>query len=153
MRFWRFWRFWELCDIGDIADVQAAINKGVDVNEEDEDGRTGLMRALSNSHNNVVLLLLNHPQIDINKVDEHGRCALHYAVFSEFVHEYDDGMAALLARQNLTTINQKDNHGWTPIMDAVEYNAVNCFNLLLAHPEVDLDTRDDYRRSPEEVHR
>merc|ERR1719220_2707982 len=63
-------------------------------------------------------------------------------------------MAGLLARQELTTINQKDNNnGRTPIMKAIEYNAVNCFNLLLAHPEVDLDTRDNHQRSPEDVRR
>merc|ERR1712088_1249858 len=38
-------------------------------------------------------------------------------------------------------------------MEAVDHNAVNCFNLLLTHPEVDLDTRDNYERSPEEVRR
>ena len=48
---------------------------------------------------------------------------------------------------------------WTPIMSAVFKKAVNCFNLLLVNPEVDLDTRDNYRRdygwirSPEDVRR
>merc|ERR1711994_637509 len=59
-------------------------------------------------------------------------------------------MAALLARQDLTTINQGNNFGLTPIMEAIYWNKVNCFNLLLAHPEVDLDT---YQRSPEEIRR
>ena len=43
--------------------------------------------------------------------------------------------------QNLTTINQKERYGRTPIMDAILRNAVNCFKLLLAHHEFDLDTR------------
>ena len=147
--------FWRLCRDGDIEGVQAAIDNGANVNEEDDSGWTGLMWALGKRHNNVVQLLLNHPQIDVNKVDSGGQCALHYAGF----HDNHEGMAVLLARQDLTTINQRGEFGWrddrgrTPIMQAVWYNAVNCFNLLLAHPEVDLDTRDDYRRSPEEVHR
>ena len=142
-------RFCELCRDGDIEGVQAEIDNGANVNEENDSGCTGLMMALGNSHNNVVQLLLNHPQIDVNKVDRRGACALHYAVEGDN-HE---GMAALLARQDLTTINQRDNEGLTPIMKAVQQNAVNCFNLLLAHPEVDLDTRDNYKRSPEEVRR
>ena len=143
-------RFWKLCRGGDIEGVQATIDYGADVNEESHRKVTGLMWALYNGHNNVVQLLLNHPQIDINKVDLFGLCALHFAV----AYDNHEGMAALLARQDLTTINQKDsNNGWTPIMKAVVYKRVNCFNLLLAHPEVDLDTRDNHQRSPEEVRR
>ena len=144
-------RFVEFCRVGDIKGVQAAIDNGADVNEEGDGGWTGLMQSLGRRQNSVVQLLLNHPQIDVNKVTSSGSCALHYAVT---IYDNHEGMAALFARQDLTTINQKDkNNGWTPIMKAVALNAVNCFNLLLAHPEVDLDTRDNYQRSPEEVRR
>ena len=141
--------FWRLCRDGDIEGVQAEIDNGANVNEEDDSGWTGLMWALGKRHNNVVQMLLNHPQIDVNKVDSGGQCALHYAVF----RDNHEGMVALLARQDLTTINQKERYGLTPIMRAIYRNAVNCFNLLLAHPEVDLDTRDDHQRSPKEVRR
>ena len=141
--------FWRLCRDGDIEGVQAEIDDGANVNEEDDSGWTGLMWALGKRHNNVVQLLLNHPQIDVNKVDSVGQCALHYAGF----RDNHEGMAALLASKDLTTINQKEHYGLTPIMRAIYRNAVNCFNLLLAHPEVDLDTRDNYQRSPEEVRR
>ena len=144
-------RFLNLCRDGDIEGVQAAIDNGTDVNEDNANGLgwTGLMVALHHSHNNVVQLLLNHPQIDINKVGRSEWCALHSAV----IGDNHEGIAALLARQDLTTINQKELYGRTPIMEAIYWNSVNCFNLLLAHPELDLDTRDDYRRSPEEVQR
>ena len=128
-------RIWRLSEDGDIEGVQAAIAKGADVNEGDDmsDG-TGLMYALSQGHNEVVQLLLNHPQIDINKVDPFGLCALHSAVG----HDNHEGMAALLARQDLTTINQMNDDGRTPIMEAVHQNAENCFNLLLNHPQIDI---------------
>ena len=145
-------RFKNLCLTGDIEGVQAAIDNGADVNKEDSLGETVLMLALSYNHNNVVQLLLNHPQINVNKVSyrvSYGYCALHHAV----IGDNHEGMAALLARQDLTTINQRENQGRTPIMKALQQNAVTCFNLLLAHPEVDLDTRDNYQRSPEEVRR
>ena len=136
--------FWDLCYRGDIEGVQAAIDNGADVNEEDDlFGKTGLMWAFYRNHNNVVQLLLNHPQIDVNKVDRDGECALHCAVF----RDNHEGIAALLARQDLTTVNQ------TPIVKAVRCKAVDCFNLLLSHPWVDLDTREDCQRSPEEVRR
>ena len=98
-------RFVRLCGYGDIERVQARIDNGAtraDVNEEHCDwGETGLMLAFKNSiyapknsQNDLVQLLLNHPQIDVNKVDRRGACALHYAVYNDN-HE---GMAALLAR-------------------------------------------------------
>ena len=137
--------FWRLCRDGDIEGVQAAIDNRANVNEEDDSGWTGLMMALGNSHNNVVQLLLNHPQIDVNIVNRaYGYCALHYAVNG---HNHK-GMAALLARQDLTTINQRSNEGKTPIMFAVGLNRVNWFKLLLAHPQVDLNQKDYYGQSP-----
>ena len=131
--------------------MKAAIDNGADVNEEDEDGETKLMLALYYHHNDVVQLLLNHPQIDINKVDCYERCALHHALLSPPKDDPDgnhEGMEALLARQDLTTINQRSNEGKTPIMFAVRLNRVNWFKLLLAHPQIDPNQRDYYGKSP-----
>ena len=138
--------FWELCENGDIEGVQAAIDDGADVNEADSGGRTGLMRALRGGHNNVVRALLQHPKTDFSKLDLKGSSALHWAVFGDN-HE---GMSALLAQDD-QSINQKDRYGQTPIMNAVGWNAVNCFQLLLTNPLVDLDTRENYRRTTQEV--
>ena len=66
-----------------------------------------------------------------------------------------EGLAALLTRHDemitTTSINQRNNDGQTPIMRAIFHNSVNCFHLLLTNPKVDLDTRDDYERPPQEV--
>ena len=114
-------------------------------------GRTGLMLALRNSHNNVVQVLLNHPQINVNKISAvfFGRSALCWAVMVDN-HE---GLEALLAHQHLTTdtINHRNQWGPSPIMEAVARNAVNCFNLLVENPRVDLDTRDNFKRGPQDV--
>ena len=104
-------------------------------------------QSYSESYSELLQLAAFSPKVDSSVLS--GGCALHYAV-SEDNHE---GMEALLARQDLTTINQRDYDGRTPIMYVVYCNALNCFNLLLAHPEVDLDTRDNYQRSPEEARR
>ena len=141
--------FWQLCYNGDIEGVQAAIDNGADVNEENDLGETGLMWALLYSHNNVVQVLLLHPQINVNKVHYRGRSALHHAVWNDN-HE---GLAALLDRNDLTTINQRNVDDQAPIMKAVVRNAVNCFQLLLTNPLLDLDTRDNYERTTQEVRR
>ena len=111
-------RFPSLCRAGDIERVQAALDSGTDVNEEGSFGQTGLMLALASSQNNVVQLLLNHPDIDINKVNCDGSSALHFWAVGVDNHE---GMAALLARQDLTTINQRTYDSRTPIMEAVSH--------------------------------
>ena len=139
--------FLRMCENGKVEAVRAYIDEGCDVNEEHHSGSTGLMRALHCKQNNVMTFLLDQTQIDINKINMGDICALHSAVFSDN-HE---GMAALLARKDLTTINHKKDNARSPIMASIHQNSVNCFKLLLTHPEVDLDTRDDYERSPEEV--
>ena len=142
--------FLQFCIAGDVEGVQAAIANGADVNEASYFGDTGLMVALLDRNHNVLQLLLQHPQIDINKVDTGGRNALHLAA----IQDNHEGLAAILARHDVltTTINQRTNgNGKSPIMWAVWFNAVNCFHLLLTNPLVDLDTRDNHQRSPQEV--
>ena len=146
-----------LCFNGDIDGVMTALDNGADINEASGglSGGTGLMYALHQGHNNVVQVLLNHPQIDVNKIgDINGWSALHWAVWVDNL----EGLEALLAHQHLTTttINHRgrlagQTLGRSPIMCAVEYNAVNCFNLLVENPRVDLDTRDDFKRGPQDV--
>ena len=60
--------FYQLCYDGDIEAVQAAIDNGADVNEENDLGETGLMWASYRNHNNVVQLLLQHPQMNFFKL-------------------------------------------------------------------------------------
>ena len=148
--------FWELCRHGDIDLVQKAIEDGVDVNEEADEGfykgKTGLMLAIGFKHNSLVKLLLEHPDIEVNKVNKSDRCcALYMAVEAH----NDQGLAQLLARQDLRSINQENSIGWTPIMLAVRWNSVNCFKLLLADQRTSLETRDNFgsQRSPEEIQR
>ena len=72
-----------MCENGDIEGVRAYIDEGSDVNEEHHTRSTGLMRALHYRQNNVVELLLNQPEIDLNKVNMCDICALHSAVYSD----------------------------------------------------------------------
>ena len=60
----------------------------------------------------------------------------------------------LLLRDGRTDPNIKDDRmGVTPLMLAVKTNHVDCVELLLADPRVDLVTRDNYKRSKSEVAR
>ena len=61
--------FSEACENGKEAKVKAAIVLGVDVNTKDAFDQTGLILATWNQHENIVNILLAHPDIDINGKD------------------------------------------------------------------------------------
>ena len=119
----------------------------IDVNQVDGLGKSPLHWAVTVANHEGMEALLARPEIDINQVDGHGKSALHWAV----TVDNHKGLEALLAQQDLTGINQRNFGGRSPIMHSVCYNTVNCFNLLLANPKVDLDTRENCTRGPQEV--
>ena len=49
--------------------------------------------------------------------------------------------------------NIKNNNGDSALMHVVKHNKVEFLEILLTDPCVDLSTRDNYRRSEEEVKR
>ena len=55
-------------------------------------------------------------------------------------------MNLLLADPRLTTHNHKDNRGWTPVMSAAYYKNAGALRELVAHPSVNLDTKDELGR-------
>ena len=58
--------FWEACQNGEEAKVNAAIVLDVNVNTKDDNGQTGLMWAIGKKREDIVDILLAHPDIDIN---------------------------------------------------------------------------------------
>ena len=56
---------------GDVADVKASLDKGTNVNKENNYGWTALMHAARNGHTEVVELLLDHGA-DVDAKDHSG---------------------------------------------------------------------------------
>ncbi len=63
---------------GDLPTVLAALEKQIDVNVEDEGGRTALQLASFDGHREVVLLLLAR-EAEVDHLDAQGRTALMFA--------------------------------------------------------------------------
>ena len=142
------------CRTGDLAEVRKAIARGEDVNEKFWTGvgkKTGLMLAVECKHNSIVKLLLEQPTLDLNLTDRDGWTALHFAAS----HDNVAAVKLLLADPRLNTHNHKDimSTGYTPVMTAMVNKNVDALRELVAHPRVDLDTRDMLGRSLEDVSR
>ena len=124
-------------------EIREVLARGVDVNSKDFDGKTGLMWALQYRNNSVVKFLLEQPTLDLNCVFEgtpgkfKGWTALHYAAFGD----NSVGVRLLLADQRLTTANQMDKKGRTPVMVAVQFDMKRSLQELVNHFSVDLDPR------------
>ena len=142
---------WNLFYKGNIEEVRAALGRGEDVNclNRIQLVQTGLMLAVINKHNSIVKLLLEQPTVDLNLTDHQGYTALHYAAN----HNNVEAVQLLLADSRFHSVNLKDSHGKTPVMNAMFYKKNGALRELVANPSVDLDTRDGKGRSLEEVSR
>ena len=67
--------FWDACANGDVTVVTAQIKKGVDVNYQNGEGRTALMRSAKRGYKDIVRILLDNGA-DVNLVDSRGKTAL-----------------------------------------------------------------------------
>ena len=65
--------FWDACASGDFAAVCAEIKKGCDINYQNGDGRTGLMRAAKRDYKDIVRVLLERQPDDPEEADR-SRC-------------------------------------------------------------------------------
>ena len=142
--------FLNSCYEGNLEGVKAALQSGVDVNIRDTNeggherdfaaGKTGLIWAVMKNHNSVVKLLLGTPGIDINAKDTKGdMTALQATVPHHFSYNNinPEGLALLLARQDLE-VNHRDYYSSnTPLGNAVRGGALECAKLLLSDPRVD----------------
>ena len=103
--------------MGERAKVNAAIVLGVDVNTIDALGQTGLIWAIFKKHENVVDILLAHPDIDINGKDNSGWFPLQLAA--------RNGLTSVVAKLGrmpaLRGVNDQGSGGWTPLSLATQY--------------------------------
>ena len=95
-----------LCAYGDVKGVKKALEDGADINETNLNGETGLILALQRRHNTMVEMLLQHQNVDVNKPDDRGKCALHYAVG---LQRHQNQVVQLLLQRPDINVNKVDN--------------------------------------------
>ena len=125
--------FFTLLESGDIADIEAAIQKGQDLEEEGGGGWTPLFVAVRRGGPEVVRLLLD---ASVNPRDKSGNTALHDSVLG------GDEEPALLLLQAGADASVVNNEGVTPIWGASAMGLPRVVSALLergANPNVRID--------------
>ena len=145
---------------------------GIDINRQTkEDKITALSVAAGRSHTGCVRLLLAHPEIDLDAMEQAGWTRLHLAAscgMTDWVQELlaagaeinpQDGdgdtplgMAAtnghldcvrLLLEASGIAVNLPDNEGETPLAKAAYHGHPEVIKLLLAAPEIDINAANE----------
>merc|ERR1712130_5418 len=136
--------FLDACLNGEETKVNGAIALGVDVNTKDTGGRTGLIWAISNEHENVVDILLAYPNIDINGKDNSGGFPLLFAA--------DWGLTLVVTKLGrmpaLRGFNDQGSSGKTPLSLATYYGHLSTVRELLKLPGINVNAADKDGRTP-----
>ena len=130
-----------------VTKVREALQAGADPNTTGEYCiYTCLMIAARKNHDEVVALLLAHPNIQVNAKSKCNYTALHYAC--------SDGSLASLSKLLAAPgvqLNERNNWGHTPIMEAILQGETEAVRQMAAVREVDLDVKDTGDRTLEEI--
>lgn len=117
---------------GHVAVIERLVRSGADVNGRDKFGWYPIHGAVSAGQSSAVDLLIRLGA-DTRKIDTASQSALHLACQRNF-----PGIAEALIRAG-ADVNAADRFGWTPLMDSVRLNRLECASLLAPVPGVAID--------------
>lgn len=135
------------------------LEKGADVNSSNMYGRTALSKSSWNGFEDIVRLLVSHPDIKIDQVDSQGRTALHVAVWGElgvrkkdtdvdkYLRNSDSVDCAKLLLDHGANPNHPDKYMVTPLGTACGTGSYNCIDLLVSYG-ADVNFRDNEGAPP-----
>merc|ERR1719334_665018 len=134
---------------GDFSMLQLLLNHQADPTLTDNNGETPLMIAMTIVRNHsyytdrrkVLEVLLSHPSVDTDTLDQHGRTPLCFAVEME-----NTNLVKLLLR-NEVNVDVAAESGQTPLIIAIIKNYIGIIEVLLEH-QADTERRDCEGRTP-----
>lgn len=116
---------------------------------KDPDGRTALWWAVSTGQARVAELLLATQAFDVNEIPDHHHGLLHQAVRSDYI-----AVTKALLDHGAIDVNIKDTSGFdnpnkqTPLHLATDRGRKEIVKLLLSHPNIDVNSRDENGETP-----
>ncbi|KAL0937157.1 uncharacterized protein CTRU02_206888 [Colletotrichum truncatum] len=128
---------------GGVAVVSLLLSHSVPADSRDELGRTPLLIAVENGHNETVKLLLSTGKVNADVEDDDGRKPLLLAV----QHGYEAVVQQLLETERVD-VNSKDYYGQTPLLLAVQHGYKAVVQQLLETERVDVNSKDYYSQTP-----
>ena len=150
------------CEANNLKKVQECIELGVDVNTKSSDGYWfGLKIAVTENNEELLDLLLSHPNIDVNTRDNYQNTALIVACYkkhSGYRSRFDEARTRACPR-SLTIIkrlldvpdvevNCKSRDGeWFALKYAASNDDEELLELLLSHPGIDVNNTDNYQNT------
>ncbi|XP_059473664.1 uncharacterized protein LOC132195582 [Neocloeon triangulifer] len=116
--------------------TRVILERGADVNQRNESGETALIMSIVANHPTLMQILLQHPEVEVDATDSDGLTALHYAA--------QDGLykAMEILLQNGADANLQDAIGYTSLHRVLQSGNLECINLLLSVPNVNVNLRD-----------
>lgn len=113
----------EAAESGKRAAVAILLDANIGAEVRDNRGWTPLMMAAFNGRDEIVSLLLG--RCDVNSLDLGGNSALHWAAFAGHLR------CAQMLIQNRARIDEYNNFGWTPLIQATARNHADIVKLLI----------------------
>lgn len=126
-------RWFEAAETGDLNTVKRLVGQ-VYVNVQDKYGRTALIKAIRNSHEEVVEFLLSMPGINVNSKDLRGITAIHEAVLHG-----NYNIVKLLLKAPGIDVNAQNSTGDTALIYAVMWKHEKILKLLLKVPTININ--------------
>lgn len=116
----------------------------IDVNFSNNERKWSPLWTSSRYNNpNCINVLINHPNIDINKITSFGITALQIACSIG-----NPKCVKLLLTVSEIDVNITDNEGWTAIGAASWCGHIKCVKLLLTHPEININLKNNDGQTP-----
>jgi ankyrin repeat protein len=117
--------------------VAFLLRKGIDVNQQDEDGYTALIWASERGHKEIVQMLLQHKNIDLNQKGEYGKTALMLASINGHKE-----IVEMLLQNKYIQINQQDKNGNPALMCASIRGHKEIVQMLLQNKNIQVNQQD-----------
>lgn len=111
---------------GHIDTIRLLLNKGANVNKQDNDGLSPLQHACQNGYSEIVKLFLSIKETDLNLKHKFDMTALHWAAQKGFAD-----IVTMLISTEKVDINGRDDENWTPLHWAVQNGHDDVLDILL----------------------
>ncbi|KAL2859985.1 ankyrin repeat domain-containing protein [Aspergillus lucknowensis] len=119
-----------------------SINEPTEYSDENCHGGNPLTFAALRGNEEILLLLLNHPDINVEYQDAYGRTALNNAAGCDHAN-----IVRLLLERDCIDVNTRDNDGRTPLITAAQGGCERSVKALLDDARTDTSWRNEYNET------